>query len=49
MSNKNTVECPNNEGVYCAHTADCETCGWNPDVAQERTERIRRKYGIEED
>lgn len=43
------VECPYNEGVLCSHTADCETCGWNPDVEAKRTEEIRRKFGIEEE
>ena len=42
------VECPHNEGVMCAHTANCEHCGWNPDVETRRTEEIRRKFGIEE-
>lgn len=49
MPHKPTTQCPNNEGVYCAHTADCATCGWNPEVAEERAEAIRRKYGIEEE
>ena len=42
------VQRPHNEGVYCLHTADCETCGWNPDVEARRMEEIREKYGIEE-
>ena len=48
MPQKSTTECPYNEGVMCAHTADCATCGWNPDVAEERTADIRQKNGIEE-
>ena len=43
------VECPHNEAVFCAHTADCENCGWNPDVAEARMEAIRQKYEIEEE
>lgn len=41
MSNKpKPVPCPHNEGVMCAHTADCENCGWNPEVAERRKEKI---------
>lgn len=40
--------CPHNEWVMCYHTADCEACGWNPDVAEERTKAIREEMGIEE-
>ena len=43
------VECPHNEGVMCAHTADCENCGWNPEVEARRIAEIREKYGIEGD
>jgi len=50
MSNKpKLVPCPHNEGVMCAHTADCENCGWNPDVEARRTQSIREELGIEEE
>lgn len=41
------VECPYNEGFLCAHTADCEKCGWNPDVEARRTEALCKEFGIE--
>lgn len=46
--NPKPVPCPHNEWVFCFHTADCEKCGWNPDVAEARTEAIREELGIEE-
>lgn len=46
--NPKPVPCPHNERVLCSNTADCETCGWNPDVAEARTEAIREVLGIEE-
>lgn len=29
--------CPYNEGVNCPGGSSCEKCGWNPEVAKERT------------
>lgn len=50
MSSKTKpVPCSHNEGVYCSHTADCENCGWNPEVEARRIAEIREKYGIEEE
>ena len=46
--NPKPVPCPHNEWVFCSHTADCETCGWNPDVAAARTEAIREELEIYE-
>ena len=43
---RKTTECPHNEGVACVKTADCATCGWNPDVISRREEAIREMYGI---
>lgn len=43
------VPCPNNENVFCSHTADCETCGWNPEVEARRMRKIRQELGIEEE
>ena len=40
--------CPHNEGVACYHTADCEGCGWNPDVAAKRQAELKAKLGIKE-
>lgn len=34
-------DCIYQEGVGC-HTRTCETCGWNPKVAEERLKKIRR-------
>ena len=49
MPNKpKPVPCPHNEWVFCSHTADCETCDWNPDVAAARTEAIREELEIYE-
>lgn len=31
--------CPHNRGVSCENR-DCCRCGWNPEVAEKRTERI---------
>jgi hypothetical protein len=34
------TECAaNNEGLECS-TGDCNRCGWNPEVAQERMEAL---------
>lgn len=32
--------CDYNVGVQCFPVGDCRKCGWNPDVAQERSDRI---------
>lgn len=48
MAKNEITQCPRNEGVGCAHTADCENCGWNPDVAERRLEVIREELGIDE-
>ncbi len=33
-------QCPYNEGVHC-RSRRCDTCGWNPDVRNERNEKLR--------
>lgn len=39
--------CIHNEGVGCHVTKhNCETCGWNPEVAQKRLEEYCRKNHI---
>lgn len=40
---KNTATCPFNEGVVCTVQLFCDRCGWNPKVAEERTERILKQ------
>lgn len=35
--------CPYNEGVSCKRRR-CECCGWNPEVAKNRSEKIREAY-----
>lgn len=35
--------CEFNEGVSCFPVGDCQKCGWNPNVAQKRLERILAK------
>lgn len=40
--------CPNNSAVSCHPSArNCAACGWNPDVAKARLEKICRKLGIQ--
>lgn len=36
-----TFVCPNNSRVDCSKRA-CDSCGWNPKVAEERLEKIMR-------
>jgi hypothetical protein len=33
-------QCPYNEGVHCQSRV-CHRCGWNPEVAQMRSEKIQ--------
>lgn len=42
--------CPNNQAVWCANKTDngCEKCGWNPCVAEERKQAIRKALMPEE-
>lgn len=35
-------QCQYNQGVVCGK-ADCEHCGWNPDVAQARLDTILKR------
>jgi hypothetical protein len=35
--------CPHNGGVACTDKRNCDKCGWNPIVAEERTERIKQE------
>ena len=39
-------QCPKNEGVICLDTSKCESCGWNDEVAAERSIRILAEMGI---
>lgn len=32
--------CPYNSGVDCLHADECDRCGWNPGVADERLKRF---------
>ena len=36
--------CPYSMGVDCS-ARRCSTCGWNPEVAEARTKKIREAYG----
>lgn len=38
----NYERCPHNEAV-CCYIHKCRSCGWNPRVAQERTDRLRKE------
>ena len=41
-------DCDFNAGVRCDSVGECGKCGWNPDVAQERSIRILAKLlGVE--
>lgn len=45
---KNQNPCPYNGGVVCVVQLFCDRCGWNPKVAEERTNQIlqdRREPG----
>lgn len=33
-------ECPNNRWVVCDNQCNCAHCGWNPEVAQRRSEKL---------
>ena len=37
--------CPYNDGVACTKK-QCEGCGWNPEVARKRDEKLRSKLGM---
>ena len=38
-SRTNTFQCPHNHEVTCT-VQKCRACGWNPDVAQRRMEKL---------
>lgn len=38
--NKNTL-CPHNDGIICDGIAECDGCGWNPEVEKRRIQAIR--------
>jgi hypothetical protein len=40
MTKPKDERCPFNEGVVCPVQLFCEKCGWNPEVAKERKNRI---------
>ena len=35
--------CPHNNECRCT-TLDCDTCGWEPDVAKSRFEKLRQRF-----
>ena len=39
---KKSTECPHNEAV-CCKSKNCYHCGWNPNVAKIRLEKIRKE------
>lgn len=36
-------KCPYNDGAHCRSRV-CDRCGWNPEVAKKRSEKIREAY-----
>lgn len=32
--------CPNNRWVVCDNQCNCANCGWNPEVAQQRMDKV---------
>lgn len=36
-------KCQFNFGVICSSHKDCDACGWNPEVAANRTEKLKLK------
>lgn len=39
------MRCKYNDGVECADTSRCKSCGWRPTVAQERLIRLVSSFG----
>lgn len=35
--------CPNNGAVICPDKTRCSVCGWNPEVAKKRLEKIEKE------
>ena len=40
------VPCHYNETVFCTNTKLCNSCGWNPEVAEARREKILKRMGV---
>jgi hypothetical protein len=40
------VPCHHNEAVFCTEPKRCGACGWNPDVAMARQDRILKRLGV---
>ena len=43
-----TYSCPLNPNVDC-DKVECANCGWNPVVAHQRLEKIKKEMGVETD
>lgn len=41
--------CKYNHQVDCSNATKCYRCGWNPQVAKQRAQRIRRRLDLEKD
>ncbi len=47
--NAGKVTCPYNDGLGCMpHDMRCNTCGWNPKVAEERLKKLRNEEDQED-
>lgn len=47
LKNPDAPTCPHNEGVVCWPSERiCETCGWDPNVAEARLEKFCRIHHI---
>lgn len=45
----NPVTCRYNDSVDCDRKTPCGKCGWNPAVAELRSQDIRRRLGLVKD
>ena len=43
------MACRFNNAVECIEKKDCGKCGWNPAVAELRSQDIRRRWGLAKD
>lgn len=41
------IKCPHNDAVGCFPSQKhCSSCGWNPEVSQERLEKFLKTHGV---
>lgn len=43
MGRNRLVDCPFRPGIICDGMAECNGCGWNPDVEKRRIHAIREE------